>query len=102
MNSDLSEIARRLEQQIASFEKLHTEELKHFQEQLETYQRLQADELQMLRDQLNRFKDEITLLKAQQAEQGSPAQPVPGTPGITRRDFLATTLKTIEPKHGSI
>lgn len=99
MISDLPELAQRLEQQIASFEKLHTDELKRFQEQLETYQRLQADELQMLRDQLNRFKDEIALIEAQQAEQGV-RKPVPAVPGITRRDFLTNTLKTIEPKHG--
>ncbi len=99
MLSDLQESARRLEQQITSFEKLHTDELKHFQEQLETYRRLQADELQMLRDQLKRFNEEIALLQAQQAEP-PPVQAPPPTPGISRRDFLASTLKTIEPKIG--
>ncbi len=97
MLSDLHESARRLEQQIASFEKLHTDELKRFQEQLETYQRLQNDELQMLRDQLKRFKDQIALLEAQLPEQLPPVQ---HTPGVSRRDFLASTLKSIEPKIG--
>ena len=99
MLSDLQESAQRLEQQITSFEKLHTDELKQFQEQLETYRRLQSDELQMLRDQLKRFKDEIEQLKIQAPEQTALPTSVP-TPGISRRDFLASTLKSIEPKLG--
>jgi hypothetical protein len=100
MLSDLQESARRLDQQITSFEKLHGEELKKFQEQLETYQRLQNDEMQMLRDQLKRLKDEIVVLQTQTVETPKPAMPLPHDPGISRRDFLVNTLHTIEPKRG--
>lgn len=95
---DLNDSARRLEQQIASFEKLHSEELAHFQEQLETYQRLQNDEMKMLRDQLQRLKDQIAELQAQSVEPSEPA--APHRPGITRRDFLVSSLHSIEPKIG--
>ncbi len=92
----LEESARRLEQQIVSFEKLHNDELKRFQEQLETYQRLQNDEMQMLRDQLKRLKEEILALPVHPTDPPVQTTQVPPEPGMTRRQFLTTTLRTIE------
>ncbi len=63
MLSELEVLARRLEQQIVSFGKLHADEMKRFEEQLATYRRLQDDELRMLHDELKQLQDEIAHLK---------------------------------------
>jgi hypothetical protein len=109
--SEIETLARRLEQQITSFEKLHTDELARFQEQLAAYQRLQNDELEMLRAELNRLKEEIAGLKAQEPPAevvAHPALPVSthaptepteayATLTLTRRDLLTGNLL---PKRG--
>ncbi len=117
MLSDLENLARRLEQQITSFEKLHADELARFQEQLATYQRLQNEELEMLHTQLNQLKAEVVHLRAassvgmpESLPEAVPA-PVPSvsvptpvdpieayaTLSITRRDLLTGNIL---PKRG--
>ncbi len=98
MQSSLQELARRLEQQITSFEKLHADELNRVQEQLDTYRRLQNDELQMLRDELKQLKDEIALLKADPVEAPAPAAPASGVRTFTRRELLTGEFRS-DSKH---
>lgn len=50
---------RRFEQQLAAFEKLHTDELKGFEEKLSAYGRLQADEIKLLQEQLAELRQEL-------------------------------------------
>lgn len=93
MHSSLDDLARRLEQQITSFQKLHADELNRLQEQLDTYRRVQNDELEMLRDELKQLKDEIALLEISVAE---PPADMPSTPQprmLTRRDLLTGNLR---------
>ncbi len=102
MLSELEDLARRLEQQLISYEKLHADEMKRFQQQLAEYQRIQADELEMLRNELTQLKQEIALLKDSQAKQPLTAAPQPeparvGSP-ITRRDLLTGNIPTFNPK----
>ncbi len=88
---DLEIQLQRLEQQLASYEKLHVEELQRFQAQAAAFQRLQGDELKMLRDQLQELKAEMTRLKAESPEPTTarmPLAPPPVDLTITRRDFL--------------
>ncbi len=97
MIAELENLARRLEQQLASFEKLHADELKRFEEQLAAYRRLQNDELQMLRDELTQLKDEIALLKAAEARRAEEAASSESASGpveltVTRRDFLTGSM----------
>ncbi len=101
MVSELQDLARRLEQQIISFEKLHADEMKRFQEQFETIQRLQNDELQMLRKELKQLQDEVALLQAQEPEPEPKATPLapPEIPSpraeltITRRELITGNLR---------
>ena len=93
MLAEIEDLTRRLEQQLASFERLHADELKRFEEQLTTYRRLQNDELQMLRDELTQLKEEIAVLKNEEAKRA--AESASATPSeepveltITRRDFI--------------
>jgi len=90
--------ARRLEQQIIAYEKLHTDEIKRFQEQFEAFQRIQAEELQMLRKQLAQFAEEIAAVKesplqsnADESETASPQST------LTRRDLLMGKLPPFRP-----
>ena len=97
MIAELEDTARRLEQQITSFEKLHTDELQRFAEQLAAYCKLQTDELQMLRAELQQFADEIARLKAAEAERAeSAATPVVLT--LTRRDLLTGHVPPFNPR----
>jgi hypothetical protein len=43
---------QRLEQQLATFERLHGDELRELQRRLEAYQRLQEDEVGLLREEI--------------------------------------------------
>ncbi len=96
MLSELEELARRLEQQILSYEKLHADEMKRFEEQLAAYRNLQNDELQMLRNELAQLKGEIEHLR--EGEPADDAKPAPNPPdpavaglatlAVTRRELL--------------
>lgn len=97
---ELATLARRLQQQIAAYEKLHTEEIKRFQEQFEAFQRIQADELQMLRKQLLQFGEEIAAVKesvAQSEEDSDIAASAKAT--LSRRDLLTGKLPPFRPQH---
>ncbi len=98
MLSELQELARRLEQQVTSFEKLHTDEMKRFQEQFETLSRLQDDELAMLRKELKQLQDEVARLQTQESEPPRvvvPPDTFPARPAfkLTRRDLLTGHLR---------
>ncbi len=104
MLSELEDLARRLEQQILSYEKLHADEMKRFEEQLATYRHLQDDELQMLRDELKQLKGEIEHLKLAEPEDAAAqtmSQPAPPAARaaltLTRRELL--TGKIPLPSH---
>jgi chromosome segregation ATPase len=94
--SELEDLARRLEQQILAYEKLHADEMKRFEEQLAAYRNLQNDELQMLRNELTQLKDEIEHLKQEESAGDSgaaltstePASAPPATLVVTRRELL--------------
>ncbi len=106
MISELEDSARRLDQQLVAFERLHTDELKRFQDQLETYRRLQNDELQMLRDEVKQLKDELARLRAQGPVPAAPPT-VPHIPSgrvaltITRRDFITGNLRSPDHDRGA-
>jgi hypothetical protein len=95
--SELQDSARRFEQQITAFEKLHVDEMKRFQEQFGTLQRLQSDELQMLRDELQRLKAEIEALRTQELDQPR-EDPPPEMPldeaarTLTRRELITGNI----------
>jgi hypothetical protein len=71
--------ARRFEQQLQAFEKLHTQELQALEEKLIAYMRLHADEVRLLREQLDELRQ--ALRTAAEAGAGPiesrPAQPAP-------------------------
>lgn len=97
MLSEIEDLARRLEQQLVSYEKLHADELKSFQTQLETFQRIQADELKSLQDELKQLKEEIAALKEQEAKRASESPPREAASNqfektITRRDLLTGNI----------
>ncbi len=97
MLSELQELARRLEQQVTAFEKLHTDEMKRFQEQFETLSRLQNDELAMLRKELKQLQDEVARLQSQEPEPPRVVAPPDTLPAraaltLTRRDLITGNL----------
>lgn len=102
MLSEIQDLARRLEQQLIAFERLHADELKRFQDQLATYQRLQNDELQMLRDELKQLKEESARLQAESAAPAieTPPQVPPSQVEltITRRDLLTGKLPSLNQR----
>ena len=101
MISELELQAKRLEQQLAAFEKLHADDLQRFEEQLATYRRLQNDEIQMLREQLQQFKSDIASLKERGASSGAAASPnqtaVPVELTVTRRDVITGNIPPFKP-----
>lgn len=96
MLEEMETLARRLEQQISVYEKLHADEMKKFQEQFETLQRIQADELQMLRKELAQLKEGIAAIKAAAASES--ADDEPAEPTLTRRDLLTGKMPPLRPK----
>ena len=88
MQTRLDDLARRLEQQITSFQKLHADELNRLQEQLDTYRRLQNDELEMLRDELKQLKEEMAHRQANVTETPAETLAGPQPRTLTRRDLL--------------
>ncbi len=101
MLSELQELARRLDQQVTAFEKLHADEINRFQQQFETLSRLQNDELVMLRKELKQLQDEVARLQAQEPEP-PPAIVLPDAPParvplmLTRRDLITGNLRPNE------
>ncbi|MBI5878101.1 MAG: hypothetical protein HZB53_10635 [Chloroflexi bacterium] len=73
----LEELARRLTQQLSSYEALHAAEARTVKEQWEKLQSIQQDELRMLREELAQLKGGIAALRASLAERhgasGGPA-----------------------------
>lgn len=67
MNTDLPTQLRRLEQQLAAFEKLHADELKQFEEKLAAYMRLQAGEAKLLREELAALRTAVEAQPSQAA-----------------------------------
>ncbi|MBI5029374.1 MAG: hypothetical protein HZB51_02515 [Chloroflexi bacterium] len=97
MLSEIEDLARRLEQQLTAYERMHLDELKNLQEQLATFQRLQHDEMQMLRDELSQLKQELAAYKKaeperQQAAAVDAASTRPVELGITRRELITRNL----------
>ena len=90
MNDALDVQARRLEQQIAAFEKLHGDELKRFEAQLAAYRQMQSDELQMLRGQLAALQDEIR--RAGDMPATTPDEPAAVALKLSRRDLITGKL----------
>lgn len=96
---DLKTWVRRFEQQLAAFEKLHTDELKSFEEKLATYRSLQADEVGFLREELAELKRELAASKeSNPPSSAAPARsrPPPGVEHnaesevtLTRRELLS-------------
>lgn len=98
MIEELELQARRLEQQISAYEKLHTEEFKRFQEQFEAFQRIQTDELQMLKKQLAQFAKEIAAIKESALQANAEASEMDSSESnLTRRDFLKGKLPPFRP-----
>ena len=97
MLEELETSARRLEQQLSAYEKLHTEEMKRFQEQFEAFQRIQADELQMLRKQLGQLEEEIAALKDTVLRSMDENAPTSAEPTLTRRDLLTGKMPPFRP-----
>ena len=102
--SDLDLQARRLEQQINAFERLHTDELQRFESQLAAYRQLQADELNQLRDQLRRLTENIAAIQSCEAEAAAnhlPADLEPVQLGVSRRELLTGNMQSFSPKRSS-
>lgn len=98
MIEELEIHARRLEQQIAAYEKLHTEEFKRFQEQFEAFQQIQTDELQMLKKQLAQFAKEIAAIRESALQANADANEMDSTEStLTRRDLLKGKLPPFRP-----
>ena len=97
MLSETQDLARRLEQQLIAYEKMHADEIKRFQEQLANLQSVQSYELQMLRDELAQLKQELAALKEQEPEQPVQSAPDADAPRvemtITRRELLTGNLR---------
>lgn len=96
---ELATLARRLEQQISAYEKLHVEEIKRFQEQFEAFQRIQTDELQMLRQQLAKLAEEITAVRGSILTSDGSLGIATSEPTLSRRDLLTGKLPPYRPPH---
>jgi len=96
---DIENLARQLERQLVSYEKLHLDEMAKFKAQFEAFQSIQADEFRMLRQELSQLKQEIAQLKESVAQ----SQLMPGAtdaePTLTRRDLLTGKMPPIKPRH---
>ncbi len=99
MLEEIENLARRLEQQLVTYAKLHADEMNRFQEQFDAFQSIQADELQMLRQELAQLKQEIAEVK-ESVTQSMPAEgaPVSTEPTLTRRDLLTGKMPPLKPK----
>jgi hypothetical protein len=98
---ELEDLARRLERQLESYEKLHKDEMKRFQEQFEAFQRIQADELEMLRSELAQLKQEIAMFESEPKQTltaAAPNEPARVGSPITRRDLLTGNIPTFKPE----
>jgi hypothetical protein len=93
---EMESLARRLEQQLTAYEKLHVDEMKRFQEQFAALQRIQADELQMLRHELEQIKTEIAAVIESMPESGVRDEE-PSPPTLTRRDLLTGKMPPLNP-----
>ena len=97
MLSETENLARRLEQQLTAYEKMHADEIKRFQEQLANLQSVQSYELQMLRDELAQLKQELAALKEQEPEQPAESAADTNSPrvemAITRRELLTGNFR---------
>ena len=103
VSSELKETARKLEHQLATYAKLHAEEMQRFQEQFAAFQRVQADELQMLQNELNQLKHELSLLKDEEtkrapASMSSEVESARLEPKLTRRDLLTGKIPSLNPR----
>jgi hypothetical protein len=90
--AELKETAQ-IDHQLATYVKLHAEEMQRFQEQFAAFQRIQADELQMLQSELNQLKQEIALLEDKETKHTSVSPSSQGEsarlePTLSRRDLL--------------
>ena len=94
MLSEVMELARRLEQQLNSYERLNADDVKRFQDQLAAFQQIQNNELQMLREELKQLKAEIAQLQNQHPLLLSDSAPIPPQVDLTisRRDLLTGNL----------
>lgn len=98
MLSELEDLARRLEQQIVSYEKLHADEMKRFEEQLAAYRNLQNDELQMLRDELAQLKGEIEQLKQGESTDETASATRPTQPTVAHANLAVTRRELLTGK----
>jgi cell shape-determining protein MreC len=79
--ADLETFVARFEQQLQSFDQLHSGELQTLKQQLDAIQKIQQDELQLLREQLSQLKERLA---AYLADTTSAATPIEMT--VTRRE----------------
>jgi polyhydroxyalkanoate synthesis regulator protein len=86
--SDLQDLARRLEQQLKTYERMHTDELKRFQDQWIALAQVQSDELKMMCEELDQLKQELAALQDQSASAEPVATASPVELTITRREFI--------------
>ena len=98
MIEELEIQARRLEQQIAAYAKLHSEEIMRFQEQFAAFQRIQAEELQMLRKQIAQFAEEIAAVKESVSQSNADESEIASSQStLSRRDLLMGKLPPYRP-----
>ncbi len=103
MVSELADFARRLEQQLTAFEKLHMDELARIQEQLDAYLKVQNDELEMLRTELRQLQDRIAAMNdPEPAASATPplARPEAEAPTLTRRDLITGNVRSLYQRRG--
>ena len=98
MFSELADLARRLEQQMVSYEKLHADEMKRFEQQLAAYRNLQNDELQMLRDELAQLKGEIEQLKQEESTHETTSASMPTQPAVAHANLTVTRRELLTGK----
>lgn len=97
--ADWETLVARLEQQLQSFEQLHSGELQTLQQQLDALQKIQQDELSMLREQLRQLQERSAAdpaaeekRAAEHTEREATAAATPVELTVTRREQLTGRL----------
>lgn len=98
MLDEIENLARQLEQQLKTYEKMHGDEMRKFKEQFDAFQSIQADEFRMLRQELVQLKQEIAAVKESLAQSQSAADASASEPTLTRRDLLTGKMPPIKPR----
>lgn len=94
---NLAAMLKRIEQQLASFETLHTDEIQRLEEKLATYRQLHADEVKMMKEELEELKKALAAQEEatpdssrsqDQAHSTDDDQPAREQAAVTRRGFF--------------